>query len=98
MCGRSSLHDAPVSFLERFKLPPVIPGFQPRYNIAPSQEQLTILLGSDGQPQLKPLKWGLVPSWATDHAVGSRMINARSDSLATRRSWEFLLRRHRCLV
>ena len=98
MCGRSSLHDAPVSFLERFKLPPVIPGFQPRYNIAPSQEQLTILLGSDGQPQLKPLKWGLVPSWATDHAVGSRMINARSDSLATRRSWEFLLRRRRCLI
>ena len=98
MCGRSSLHDAPVGILERFNLPPVLPGFKPRYNIAPSQEQLTILLGSDGIAEVRPLKWGLVPSWATDRAIGSRMINARSDSLATRRSWEFLLRRRRCLV
>lgn len=98
MCGRSSLHDAPVSFLERFRLPPVVPGFRPRYNIAPSQEQLTILLGNDGQPELRRLRWGLVPSWAADRAIGSRMINARSDSLATRRSWEFLLRKRRCLV
>ena len=98
MCGRSSLHDAPVSILERFNLPPVLPGFQPRYNIAPSQEQLTILLDSDGQAEVRPLKWGLVPSWAADRTIGSRMINARSDTLATGRSWEFLLRRRRCLV
>jgi putative SOS response-associated peptidase YedK len=98
MCGRSSLHDAPVSILERFNLPPVLPGFQPRYNIAPSQEQLTILLGDDGKAEVRPLRWGLVPSWAADRAMGSRMINARSDSLATRRSWEFLLRRRRCLI
>lgn len=98
MCGRSSLHDAPVSVLERFNLPPVIPGFRPRYNIAPSQEQLTILLGNDGKPEVRPLKWGLVPSWASDRAMGSRLINARSDTLATRRSWETLLRKRRCLV
>lgn len=98
MCGRSSLHDAPVGILERFNLPPVVPGFRPRYNISPSQEQLTILLSDDGQAVVKPLKWGLVPSWATDRSIGSRMINARSDSLATRRPWEFLLRRRRCLV
>ena len=98
MCGRSSLHDAPVSVLERFNLPPVVPGFTPRYNIAPSQEQLTILLGNDGQPELRPLRWGLIPSWAADRGIGSRLINARSDSLATRPSWEFLLRKRRCLV
>jgi len=98
MCGRSSLHDAPVSVLERFSLPPVIPGFKPRYNIAPTQEQLTIFASENGQAQLKPLRWGLVPAWASDKSIGARMINARSDTLATKESWEFLLRRRRCLV
>jgi len=98
MCGRSSLHDAPVSILERFSLPPVIPGFTPRYNIAPSQEQLTIFAGDDGRPVLKSLKWGLVPAWAKDRSIGARMINARSDTLSTKDSWEFLLRKRRCLV
>lgn len=98
MCGRSSLHDAPVSVLERFSLPPVVPGFKPRYNIAPTQEQLTIFASEKGLAQLKPLRWGLVPAWASDKSIGARMINARSDTLATKESWEFLLRRRRCLV
>ena len=98
MCGRSSLHDAPVNVLERFNLPPVIPGFTPRYNIAPTQEQLTILCDGNSKPAVRPLRWGLVPSWATDRSIGARMINARADTLATKPSWETLLRRHRCLV
>lgn len=98
MCGRSSLHDAPVNILERFKLPPVIPGFMPRYNIAPTQEQLTILCEDGGKRAVRPLRWGLVPSWARDRAIGSRLINARSDTLATKTSWESLLRKRRCLV
>lgn len=98
MCGRSSLHDAPVSVLERFSLPPVIPGFKPRYNIAPTQEQLTIFADDSGHARLKPLRWGLVPAWAHDRSMGARMINARSDTLATKETWEFLLRKRRCLV
>jgi len=98
MCGRSSLHDAPVSILERFQLPPVVPGFKPRYNIAPTQEQLTILCDGDGKPALKSLRWGLVPSWSADRSIGARMINARSDTLSTKPAWEGLLRRRRCLV
>ena len=98
MCGRSSLHDAPVGILERFQVPPVVPGFKPRYNIAPTQEQLTILCDGDGKPALKALRWGLVPSWAVDRSMGARMINARSDTLATKAAWEPLLRRRRCLV
>ena len=98
MCGRSSLHDAPVSVLERFSLPPVIPGFKPRYNIAPTQEQLTIFADQNGRAQLRPLRWGLVPAWASDRSIGARMINARADTLATKTSWEFLLRKRRCLI
>ncbi len=98
MCGRSSLHDAPVNVLERFRLPPVLPGFTPRYNIAPSQEQWTILARDNGAPQAKQLKWGLVPSWAQDPNVGQRMINARSDSIADKPSYQDSFRSRRCLV
>ena len=98
MCGRSSLHDAPVNVLERFHLPPVIPGFAPRYNIAPSQEQWTILLGPDGSPEVRSLKWGLVPSWASDPTVGQKLCNARDDSVAGKPSFQESFRQRRCLI
>ena len=66
MCGRSSLHDAPVSVLEHFHLPPALPGFEPHYNIAPSQNQWAIALNDAGKPEVKQLKWGLVPAWADE--------------------------------
>lgn len=98
MCGRSSLHDAPVSVLAQFGLPPVLPGFEARYNIAPTQDQWTISLNADSRPEAKLRRWGLVPSWASDAKSGSRMINARAESLADKPSWSELLDRRRCLV
>jgi putative SOS response-associated peptidase YedK len=98
MCGRSSLHDAPVNILGRFHLPPSLPGFEPRFNIAPSQLQWTILLDSNGTPQARQLKWGLVPSWADDPAVGSRLVNARSDSLTGKPSYKDSFRDRRCVI
>lgn len=98
MCGRSSLHDAPVSVLESFGLPPVIPGFRPRYNIAPSQEQLTISLSMDGTTEARQRRWGLVPYWATDETIGHRLINARAESLNEKPAFSWPLRHRRCLV
>lgn len=43
-------------------------------------------------------RWGLVPGWAKDLSIGSRMFNARSDSLATKRSFAPSLAKRRCLV
>ena len=98
MCGRSSLHDAPVSVLEQFGLPPALPGFVPRYNIAPTQPQWTISLDEFGNAMAAQRRWGLIPSWATDPAIGSRMINARSDSLTTRPAFRELARTRRCVI
>jgi len=98
MCGRSSLHDAPVNVLEKFHLPPVLPGFSPRYNIAPSQEQWTILLDGSAKPVARQLKWGLVPSWADDPSVGARLINARSDAVAIKPSYQASFRNRRCVI
>lgn len=98
MCGRSSLHDAPTNVLARFSLPPVLPGFRPRYNIAPTQDQWTLALDTDGAPAATPRRWGLVPSWASDLSIGNRMINARAETLAGKPAWRTLLEERRCLV
>lgn len=76
----------------------MLPGFEPRYNIAPSQPQWTILLGENGQPTARQLKWGLVPSWADDPSAGQRLVNARSDSVADKPSYKESFFNRRCLI
>jgi len=98
MCGRSSLHDDPTNILERFNLPPSLPGFVPHYNIAPTQLQWTISLDDDRAAAARQMKWGLVPSWANDPSIGNRMINARAESLGTRPAFRDSLRARRCVI
>lgn len=98
MCGRSTLHDAPTNILERFSLPPVLPGFEPHFNIAPTQQQWTILREKDGAPAARQLRWGLIPSWATDPSIGNRMINARAESLTEKAAFSTPLESQRCII
>lgn len=98
MCGRSSLHQEPKELLESYGLPPRLADFTPRYNIAPSQFQWTILLGPDGRLETRPLRWGLVPNWASDSTMGSRLINARVETVVEKPSFRESLRERRCLV
>jgi SOS response associated peptidase (SRAP) len=51
-----------------------LPGFWPRYNIAPSQD-VPVIVRNDKRNELRPMRWGLVPSWAQDAAIGHHMIN-----------------------
>jgi putative SOS response-associated peptidase YedK len=74
------------NILERFSLPS-LPGFEPHYNIAPTQLQWSIIRDGNGAPEVRQLKWGLVPSWANDPSVGNRMINARAESLTEKPSF-----------
>jgi putative SOS response-associated peptidase YedK len=76
---------------------------RPRYNIAPTVTVPVVRLDPRpvaGAPtrQLEPMRWGLVPSWAKDIAVGSRMFNARSESLAEKAAFRTALVRRRCLI
>ncbi|MCS6844043.1 MAG: SOS response-associated peptidase [Caldilineales bacterium] len=96
MCGRFSIFIDPARLAERFQasLPPQ--GLVPRYNAAPRQDLPVILNAEPHAIQL--LRWGLVPSWAKDPAVGDRMINARAETLAEKPSFRAALHRRRCLV
>lgn len=96
MCGRFTLRVSPAELAEFFQLfrePPL----QPRYNIAPTQPIAAVRSG-DGGRVLSMLNWGLIPSWAKDRAMGSRMINARCESVATKPAFRGAFRRRRCLI
>ena len=97
MCGRYSL-SVPIHELEdRFSISPSGMPIFPRYNIAPTQDAPAVLL-EGGKPTLKMMRWGLVPSWAKDTAIGNKMINARAETAADKPSYRKPFKSQRCLV
>jgi putative SOS response-associated peptidase YedK len=98
MCGRYSLTTPGEFVAEVFDLEEV-PELAPRYNIAPSQEVAVVRAsGPEGRRQLDLLRWGLIPFWAEDKALGNRMINARAETLADRPAFRWSFRKRRCLL
>jgi putative SOS response-associated peptidase YedK len=70
----------------------------PRYNIAPTQAVPVVRLSEDGERELELLRWGLIPSWARDPTIGSRMINARAETVHQKPAFRGAFRSKRCLV
>ena len=71
---------------------------QPRYNGAPTQVFAACRLGEDGRREIAKLRWGLVPFWAKDIRIGSRMINARAETVDSKPAFRAAFRQRRCLV
>lgn len=95
MCGRFNIAIA-IGWHERFGVPEPVPPIEVHYNIAPTQRVPVILRESPNRIQM--MQWGLVPWWAKDPKIGSRMINARAESLAEKPAFSHSLQKHRCLV
>jgi putative SOS response-associated peptidase YedK len=96
MCGRFTLRTSPQEVAKTFGLLEV-PDLRVRYNVAPTQQVLTIAL-QDGKRQGQLRRWGLVPSWADDPKIGYRLINARAETVADKPSFRSAFKRSRCLV
>lgn len=96
MCGRFSLSSSGEVLAEQFQLPEV-PELAPRYNIAPTQT-VAVVRQSAKQRSLGLLRWGLIPAWSKDPSIGSRMINARSETVAEKPAFRAAFTRRRCLV
>ena len=92
MCGRYSLHANPEVIALMFGLSEV-PAYQPRFNIAPTAQVLVVREGGAAM-----VKWGLVPRWAKDPAMGARMNNARAETVAVKPSFRSAFARRRCLI
>jgi putative SOS response-associated peptidase YedK len=96
MCGRFAM-TVPLSVLVReFGIEENACDVRPSYNIAPGRDIAAIIF--DGKKTLTAFKWGLVPFWAKDPAMGSRMINARAETVSGKPAFRQAFRLRRCLI
>ncbi len=98
MCGRYTLRVAPAELADIFGM---LGEFEwsPRYNIAPTQTVAAVRTRDEGDGrELVEFRWGLIPSWAKDAKIGSSLINARSETVATKPAFRAAVNRRRCLI
>lgn len=96
MCGRFAQRSPAKKISKQFKVEEVPPLVE-RYNVAPAQQVLAVREASDGR-EATFLKWGLVPRWAKEPAIGSRLINARAETVTEKPSFRDAFSRRRCMV
>lgn len=97
MCGRFNLRATSAElqiFFDLFREPDVTP----RYNIAPTQSTPVCRLDEEGERELVPLRWGLIPSWSKDMKIGASLINARAETVSEKPSFRTPFKNRRCLV
>jgi len=107
MCGRYASSRRPDDLFEEFEIGPAEPAqaLEPDYNVAPTKDVYAVLERPDRADraagpvrQLRVLRWGLVPSWAEGPAIGSRLINARVETVSEKPAFRRALSARRCLL
>ena len=96
MCGRYSFAPDLATVNEHYDIVANPPEVKANYNAAPTQ--LLPVITNEEPRQLSRLRWGLVPFWANDAAIGNKLINARAESLDTKPSFKNAFKNRRCLV
>ena len=94
MCGRYTL-DPTTKLYERFEIQNRLK-IKARFNIAPTQDVPVIVRNSPNRIQM--MRWGLIPHWAKDESIGTKMINARAETITEKVSFKRLLPSKRCIV
>jgi putative SOS response-associated peptidase YedK len=98
MCGRFTLFESSEVLSKDFGAP-IRFDLAPHYNIAPSQQVVVVRNRPDsGEREFALLRWGLIPSWSKDPAIGYKMINARSETAPEKPSFRNAFKYRRCLV
>jgi putative SOS response-associated peptidase YedK len=110
MCGRYASSRRPEDLAEEFEIDAgtvsetVVEPLPADYNVAPTKEVYAVVTRpprEEDQPahrQLRVLRWGLVPFWAKDPAIGSRMINARMETVHEKPAFRHAFAKRRCLL
>lgn len=110
MCGRYASSRSPEDLAEEFEVldPRLDRAIAPSWNVAPTDEVYVVMerasrdaeghQADEPTRQLRALRWGLVPSWAKDASIGSRMINARMETVAEKPAFRKAFAARRCIV
>jgi putative SOS response-associated peptidase YedK len=99
MCGRYRLTRSERYIGDHFHVDETGDDWAPRYNIAPAQQVAAIRQDAAAPVrQLGRMRWGLIPSWSKDSAIGFKTINARAETVATSPSFREPFRSRRCLI
>jgi putative SOS response-associated peptidase YedK len=98
VCGRYVTVSSPSLLADRFGVTEVrLRELEPNYNVAPRAE-VPVVAERHGERVLDVVRWGLIPSWAKDRAIGDRLINARGQKLTTSNAFKRAFERRRCIV
>jgi len=97
MCGRYVVAFDPQTLVSGFSVVRA-PPFPRRWNVAPQSEVPVVHETRDGDRVATPMRWGLVPHWARDPAIGRRLVNARAEGVFEKPSFRQAIRRRRCLL
>ncbi len=98
MCGRFTQAFTWAEVVAFYKLvDEIAPSLSASWNVAPTHNAGIIVRGRDGL-RFQPMRWGLTPSWAKDPSIGSKLINARCETLAKKPAFRKALKSRRCIV
>ena len=97
MCGRFAQERPASELAEIFAAEPLADELGPRYNVAPTDDALVVVQRQERRA-ITAYRWGLVPHWSTDLKAGSRMFNARAETITTSPAFRAAFQRRRCLV
>jgi len=97
MCGRFARYSLSRELERYFNAHPAAFEIQPSYNVAPAQE-IPVIIQQEGERHIKKRHWGLVPFWAKDISIGSKMINARVETVTSKPAFKAALKQRRCLI
>ncbi len=109
MCGRFVNTSTPERIAAYFGAAPAAESLGENYNVAPTQDVLAVVehsprTGGDGAGEagvvrrVEAFHWGLIPSWAKERKIASRMINARAETLAEKPAYRGLFAKKRCII
>jgi putative SOS response-associated peptidase YedK len=97
MCGRFTQERPASELAEIFGAEPLVDDPGGHYNVAPTDEALVVVQREERRA-ITAYRWGLIPHWATEAKVGSRMFNARAETLTASPAFSRAFQRRRCLV
>jgi putative SOS response-associated peptidase YedK len=99
MCGRFVAASPPDQIAAYFGAEVAVESLGENFNVAPTHDVYGVIARPGASaPTLEAFHWGLIPSWAKDRKIASRMINARSETLSEKPAFKGLLKKKRLIV